>query len=171
MTTTPEPPTSTEPEAPEAPEARTHSVGDRALKLWIGDVPEGDEAMEAFKDVYSDPVSINGVSTPVSLLVDRARDLQNALEEMRHDIVHRIDAPGRLAFAFTMSGRHVGPLATPLGQLPPTGATLTLNGMDLFIIDTETDRVTAVWASADYLGLLQQVGAVSLVAMTSVQRE
>jgi predicted ester cyclase len=76
-------------------------------------------------------------------------------------MLERFDSPGRSAFAFRLSGRHIGPLTTPLGEVAPTGQQLTVLGMDIFTITD--DRVTEVWAVADYLSLLMQAGAASLV--------
>jgi hypothetical protein len=54
---------------------------------------------------------------------------------------------------------HVGRLETPLGQTAPTGRELQVDGMDIFLVDEEADRVSGVWAIADFLGLLMQAGA------------
>ncbi len=133
---------------------------DRALRLWTEPIPEGDAAVAAFGTVYTDPLDVNGESTALQVLVDRARMLQGALQGLRHDIKERIEAPGRHAFAFQLSGRHVGPLETPLGEIPATGRQLTMKGMDIFVVDDEADRVTGVWAIADLLDVLIQAGVV-----------
>jgi hypothetical protein len=100
----------------------------------------------------------------VSELVDRARMMQRAFEGLRHHIDERVEAPGRRAFAFRISGRHVGPLVTPLGEIAATGRVIEVAGMDIFLVDDDADRVTGVWAVADYLGLLMQAGVVQLLA-------
>jgi hypothetical protein len=79
---------------------------------------------------------------------------------MRHQIKEWFEAPGRQAFAFQITGRHIGPLETPLGPIEATGRELTLHGMDIFLVDDDADRVTGVWALADMLDLLIQAGAV-----------
>jgi hypothetical protein len=129
---------------------------DRALRLWTEPIPEGDAAVAAFRTVYTDPLDVNGESTALQVVVDRARMLQGALQGIRHEIKERIEAPGRRAFAFQITGRHVGALETPLGEIPATGRELTMKGMDIFIVDDEADRVTGVWAIADLLDVLIQ---------------
>jgi predicted ester cyclase len=127
------------------------SMIERALALWGRPLPAGGAALEAFRAVYADPVLVNGTSTPLMVLVERAQMMQVAFDGLRHTVLEQFEAPGRLAFAF--------PLTTPLGELPPTGAEVQVAGMDIFVVDE--DRVTAVWALADYLTLLIDAGAVS----------
>ena len=131
---------------------------ERALRLWCEPLPEGDAAVAAFRAVYSDPLDVNGESTALQAVVDRARMLQGAFEGMRHHIKERFAAPGREAFAFQLTGRHVGPLETPLGAIAATGRELTLDGMDIFVVDEEAQLVTGVWAIADLLDVLIQAG-------------
>ena len=138
----------------------THPV-DRALHLWSHPVPSGDAALASFRTVYADPLVVNGLPAPLGELVGRARMLQTALDGLAAEMLERFDSPGRSAFVFRLSGRHVGPLTTPLGEVAPTGQQLTVLGMDIFTITD--DRVTEVWAVADYLSLLMQTGAASLV--------
>ena len=132
---------------------------ERALRLWSRPLPPGDAGLEAFRAVYADPVLVNGVPTDLTVLVDRARMMQAAFDGLHHTVLEEVEAPGRLAFAFRISGRLVGPLTTPLGDLPPTGTAVELAGMDIFVLDD--DRITAVWALADHLALLAEAGAVS----------
>jgi hypothetical protein len=131
---------------------------ERALRLWTDPLPEGDAAIAAFRTVYSDPLDVNGESTALGVVVDRARMLQGAFEGLRHHIKERFEAPGRQAFAFQLIGRHVGPLETPLGVIAATGRELTLNGMDIFVVDDEAQLVTGVWAVTDLLDVVVQAG-------------
>ena len=141
---------------------------DRALALWSEPLPSGDAALEAFRAVYADPLMVNGTPTALMVLVERAQMMQAAFEGLRHTVLEQFEAPGRLAFAFRISGRLVGPLVTPLGELTPTGAEVEVAGMDIFVV--EEDRVTAVWALADYLTLLKDAGAVSLLPPSVASR-
>ncbi|SDS38432.1 Predicted ester cyclase [Friedmanniella luteola] len=134
------------------------SLIERALALWGRPSPP-DVALEAFRAVYADPVLVNGAPTALVVLVERAQMMQAAFEGLRHTVHEQVEAPGRLAFAFRLSGRLVGPLATPLGELAPTGEQVEVAGMDIFVV--EEGRVTAVWALADHLTLLMDVGAVT----------
>jgi hypothetical protein len=142
----------------------THPV-DRALRLWFEPLPADEDALNAFRMVYTDPLFVNGVPAPLHELVTRARMLQQAFQGLEYEILERIDSSDRSAFGFRLSGRHVGPLATPLGEVAPVGRVLSLIGMDIFEITN--DRVRAVRAIADYLGLLMQAGVAALVQRES----
>jgi predicted ester cyclase len=110
--------------------------------------------------VYTDPVRVNGVPTALVELVERARMLQRALIPLSHEVFEQFDAPGRCAFVFRLSGCHVGPLVTPLGDVAATGQVVEMRGMDIFEIDD--GRVAGVWAIADWLALLSQAGTIAL---------
>jgi predicted ester cyclase len=132
----------------------------RALQLWGHEVPDGAAGRELFAGVYTDPVTVNGTPTELAVLVDRARMLLAALDDLHHEVHEVVVTPGRRAFAFTITGRHTGPLATPVGELAATGVAVSITGLDIFTVDEAADRVTAIWAVADWLALLLQTGAV-----------
>ena len=136
-------------------------VVDRALALWTAEPLSPPRALEAFRAVYTDPLTVNGVESGLQPLVGRARMLHTALPDLRHELLERVDAPGRTAIAFRLSGRHTGPLSTPLGDVPATGGVLEVLGLDILAV--ADDRVTGVWAVADWLGALHQAGRLALV--------
>jgi len=138
------------------------SIVDRALRLWTEPVAEGTAGLESFRAVYNDPLDVNGETTPLQVLVERARMLQAAFEGLRSEIKEEFSAPGRRAFAFRLSGRHVGTLMTPLGEIPPSGRELSWAGMDIFLVDDHGERIAGVWALADLLALLMDAGAITL---------
>jgi predicted ester cyclase len=134
----------------------------RALRLWSEPLPPGDAALAAFRDVYLDPIRVNGTATALEVLVERSGHLQDALADLAHHVDDVVVTAGRRAIAFRISGRHVGRLPTPLGPVAPTGRTVEVAGLDIFEVDEEAGRITAVWAVADYLGLLASLDAVTL---------
>jgi predicted ester cyclase len=130
----------------------------RLLDLWQEPVDERDDPEAAFRELYADPVSINGSPTPVSSLVERARALQRAFEGRTIEIVDQVETPDRLVFAFYLRARHVGPLVTPIGTVAPTGGAVEIRNIDvLTIVDGE---ITALWVVSDELGMLTQLDAV-----------
>ncbi len=84
---------------------------DRALRLWSEPLPESDDELAAFRAVYTDPLDVNGVQTPLKELVDRARMLQQALDGLQVEILERFDTPDRSAFAF-----RIGAASRPVGD-------------------------------------------------------
>jgi predicted ester cyclase len=133
---------------------------ERALALWGHPLPAGPAALDAFRSVYTDPVELNGEAVPVAALVERAAMMQAAIADLRHTVLEQVHTPGRLAFAFRISGRLVGPLTTPIGVLAATGGPVDVMGMDIFVLDEVQQRVRAVWALADHLSLLVATGVV-----------
>ncbi len=97
-------------------------------------------------------------------LVERAGMLHGAIADLTHHLDDVVVTPGRRAFAFRIRGRHVGPLVTPLGIVPPSGQAVEVAGIDIFEVDEAVDRVTGVWAIADLAGLLASLGAEDVVS-------
>ena len=96
----------------------------------------------------------------VAQLVDRTRSLQQSFDRLSMQIVDRIDTSDRLVIAFLMRGRHVGPYASPLGSIPPTGREIEVRTIDVLTI--EDGLVSAIWVVADDLGLLVRLDAITL---------
>jgi hypothetical protein len=128
----------------------------RAFALWSAPAGDAGRAIEAFAGRYRDPVRVDGTATALSDFVGRAQQLLGALDDVRHEIHEQVEAPGRLAFAFRLTARHTGPLV--LGDVvhEPTGTEITVQGMDIFLVDEE-GLVTDVWALNDLATVLAAV--------------
>lgn len=131
-------------------------IEQRLLDLWTLPPDSRDDPVAAFRALYTDPVTINGAEVAVDDLVARARALHTAFGEHEIELVERIESPGKRAIAFRHTARHVGPWSTPLGELAPTGRTVTGLGIDLLTVDAE-GRVSAIWVLADELQRVLQV--------------
>ena len=129
---------------------------DRLLRLWSE--PLGARAEDAFGELYADPVTVNGTSMPVAGIVARARTMQATYADRRMDVLDLVETPERVVVAFRMSGRHIGPLETPLGTVPPTGRFVEMRTIDVLALSG--GRVSSIWVVADELGMLTQLGAV-----------
>jgi hypothetical protein len=136
---------------------------ERLLRLWTDPLPENAEAAAAaFRELYRDPVTVNGIKVAAIELVARARAMQTALERPEREVLSVVDAGASVAVAFRLAGRQVGPLQTPAGPVAPTG-----RWVDVQIIDvlTLTDgRISDIRMVADWLGALATVGAVHVSA-------
>jgi SnoaL-like polyketide cyclase len=139
---------------------RVTEILERLTRLWTE--PVGDGAAAAFAGVYADPVVVNGAPMTVAQLVERARSLQTSFQDLSMQIVDRVETPERLVIAFLMRGRHVGPYASALGTVPPTGQEIQVRTIDVLTLDA--GLVSAIWVVADDLGLLTQLDAVTLTA-------
>jgi hypothetical protein len=133
---------------------------EQLLDLWQKPLAERADPVAAFGAMYADPVTVNGASLTLADLVARAAAVQGALADLTADVVHELEIPGQVVVGFIMRGRHVGPLTTPLGTVPPTGRTVAIRTTD--ILTLENDKITDIWVMADDLGVLQQLDAVRL---------
>jgi SnoaL-like polyketide cyclase len=134
----------------------------KLLRLWTEPLPPGAAAEDAFREVYADPVTVNGAPLTAADMVARARTLQAALTDVERTVLDVVDDGSRVAVAFRLRGRHVGTLATAAGPLAPTGAVIDLRVVDVLVL--AAGRVATIWMAADELGALTAAGVVRLVA-------
>jgi ketosteroid isomerase-like protein len=129
------------------------------MRLWSEPLPASDaEAAAAFRQLYADPVVVNGSRLTAADLVARARAVRTTFERRDDEVLDVVPAGDKVAVAFRMSGRQVGPLGTALGALPATGRHLEMRVIDIL---TVTDgKVSAIWMVADELGALVAADAV-----------
>ncbi len=135
---------------------------ERLFTLWDDVPPTDEQARAAFAGLYADPVRINGAGMSLDELVDRARRTAAALEDRRTEVLSVVADGDRTAVAFRLHGRHVGPLDTPLGPAPGTGADVTVQVID--VLTVENGLITEIWMVGDYLGLLVGEDAVRFTA-------
>lgn len=133
---------------------------DRLLAAWANPPAEGDEAVRAFREVYADPVRLNGAEVPVTTLVQRGRALHAAFAELRFEVLDRVETADRIAVVLRHRARHVAPLRTPLGDVAPTGRVVEVLSID--VVEVAGDRVAGLWVVGDDLGRLLQLGALAL---------
>ena len=130
------------------------------MDLWLRPLPDGDAALAAFRCIYTDPVALNGVETPLAAVVERARWLQGALADVERELLVGLQERDYTTIVFRLRARHVGPLPTPLGILAPTGRVIDRQIID--VLRLENGRIRAIWVQSDELGTLLQLGAVRL---------
>src|SRR4051812_14996800 len=120
------------------------------LDLWTQPHPDPVAGPDAFRQLYADPVRVNEADLTCDQLVQRATALQAALADVERTVLEVCDAGDRVAVAFRLTGRHVGPLGTSAGVLAATGSVITLRVIDVL---TLTDgRISAITMVADELG-------------------
>ena len=128
------------------------------LDLWTTGLPaDDDEATAAFARLYTDPVPVNGSPLGCRELVARARALHAAFADIGLELVDRLDSEAGVAATIRQTGRLVGPLATPLGEVAPTGEAYSVLSIDVLHVGPD-GRISAVWVLADDLGRLVQTG-------------
>jgi len=133
-------------------------IVDRLLAVWTHP-PEDLELLEReLRDIYTDPLTLNGATMALSDLVAFAVTTAGAFSEQTTELlqVHQTDSV--LAFAFIRRGRHTGTYASALGPVAATGRNFELRGLDLLTL--QDGKISGGWAIADESGLLRQLGAV-----------
>jgi len=117
-------------------------VVDDIMSLWQR-LPEGEEeARSAFGRLYAPRVVVNGAELNLDDLVARARAMQSALSEVRHELLERVEVADKVVVAFKLHGRHTGPLRTSIGDVPATGKEVTIQGMD--VLTFSGGRITEI---------------------------
>ena len=80
-------------------------------------------------------------------------ELRAAFPDLNVAVEHLVATDDELAFAYTISGTHLGPL---MGH-PPTGRKVSYRGMQISRFDSD-GRLVERWGSSDELGMLRQLG-------------
>ncbi|MEE4546595.1 ester cyclase [Streptomyces sp. V4-01] len=80
-------------------------------------------------------------------------DLRTAFPDLHVEVEHLLATDDELAFAYTISGTHLGEL---LGH-PATGRTVRYRGMQISRFDSD-GKLVERWGSSDELGMLRQLG-------------
>ena len=104
---------------------------------------------------------INGAAVPISDLVSMAHGLRDVYADVSRQVTDVLEGEDGVAVAFTLRGRHVGPLVTALGVVPPTGSSVAVRVIDLLTV--RHGLIAAVTVISDELALLRQLGVVRLV--------
>ena len=134
---------------------------ERMLRLWTDPLPEDDgAAAAAFRELYADPVTVNGTPLTAVDLVARARTMQRALDRPEREVQAVVDGGGVVAIAFRLAWVQVGPLETSAGRLPPTGERIDLRIID--ILSLTDGRISQIWMVADWLAALAAAGAIQV---------
>ncbi|MGW4565555.1 ester cyclase [Streptomyces sp. NPDC004561] len=80
-------------------------------------------------------------------------ELRTAFPDLHLDVEHLVATDDELAFAYTITGTHLGPL---MGQ-PATGRKVSYRGMQISRFDRD-GKLVERWGSSDELGMLRQLG-------------
>ena len=134
---------------------------ERLLRLWTDPLPEDDgAAAEAFRELYTDPVTVNGAQVSAADMVARARAVQGVFADVEREVLEVADAGDRVAVAFRMGGPQVGTWTTSAGPMPASGQEFWLRVID--VLTLADGRITDIVMVADELGVLVALDAVRL---------
>ncbi|NUR05113.1 MAG: ester cyclase [Streptomyces sp.] len=80
-------------------------------------------------------------------------ELRTAFPDLHVEVEHLLATEDELAFAYTISGTHLGPLR---GR-PATGRKVSYRGMQISRFDSD-GKLVERWGSSDELGMMRQLG-------------
>ena len=84
-------------------------------------------------------------------------DVLRALPDARFALGSALEAGQTAAVQYSLSGTHTGPLATPDGELPATGKSLTMDGAVFSLLNAQGE-VVEERRYYDVAGMLAQLG-------------
>ncbi|MFD8817402.1 ester cyclase [Streptomyces sp. NPDC059627] len=84
-------------------------------------------------------------------------ELRTAFPDLHVEVEHLVATDDELAFAYVISGTHLGPLR---GH-PATGRKVRYRGMQISRFDSD-GKLVERWGSSDELGMLRQLGLVEV---------
>ena len=83
-------------------------------------------------------------------------ELRTAFPDLKIAVDHMVADDDNVAFAYTVTGTHDGPLM----GFAPTGRKISARGMQ--ITRFENGKQVERWGSSDQFGILQQIGAIAM---------
>lgn len=81
-----------------------------------------------------------------------------AFPDLHHEVRSAVEIDGTCCAEIRATGTHTGPLASPQGDIAPTGKSFVLNYAE--VARVEGDRLASEHIYFDQLGFLQQLGLV-----------
>ena len=83
-----------------------------------------------------------GTTSGIEQFLQHSRVFVTGLPDSRMDVTAVIESGNRVVVEGVYSGTHTGPLATPQGEVPPTGRMLRLPLCDVF--EVTAGRITEI---------------------------
>ena len=93
----------------------TSALVEPLFALWTNPPVDDAAALAAFRDLYHDPVTVNGIPFAAADLLVRARQVNQAYSELRIELIDTVSTPARFVVAFQISA------GTPV-RWPPRSA-------------------------------------------------
>ncbi|HVK25830.1 MAG TPA: ester cyclase [Actinokineospora sp.] len=103
-------------------------------------------------------VQPDGSSQGVDAFLRHAQGMATAFPDSRMEITTIVESDGRAVVEGCYQGTHTGPMATPQGEVPPTGRPLSLPICIVF--EAAAGRITSLHPYYDQMTLATQLGLV-----------
>lgn len=119
--------------------------------LWEG----GD--LSSIDDLYAEDFSMNGQAVGREGVRQAVQARRAAFSDVQFTVNDLLTVGDQTMVRFEQTGRHTGLLRTAAGELPATGRTFRVNGIEVWRF--ENNRAVEAWGIFDRLDLLSQLGA------------
>lgn len=87
------------------------------------------------------------------------RTSRTAFPDLGNEIIHVVVGDGDVAMTeFYLVGTHLGPLKTPMGDIPPTGKSIKVRMAATFEFKPGTDKIVSERPYTDPRAILHQLG-------------
>jgi len=110
-------------------------------------------------EIYAPDLAVTEPGGPVSGIeefIGHAQGFTTAFPDSRMEVTAIIESGSQVAVEGVYSGTHTGPLASPQGQVPPTGRTLNLP--ICLVFEVAAGRITSNHAYYDQMTFAAQLG-------------
>ena len=81
--------------------------------------------------------------------------LREAFPDQRFEVERELHADGAIVLCLRWHGTHLGPFASPLGEIAPTGRRFSTRGIEIF--DVRDDRVVGIRTAWNLASLVAQL--------------
>jgi steroid delta-isomerase-like uncharacterized protein len=127
------------------------------VRRWVADTwneADPEARSRALHALHPATFQNEGEAATPDIMVGWHARMREAFPDLRYEIDELVAAYDRVAIRWTAHGTHRGSL---WGLLPATGRTASWRGIHLLTV--RNDQITEVWAAAEWVEVLQQLGA------------
>lgn len=114
---------------------------------------------DAVRNAYAEDVEIRAPGTELDGRDQAASWIDvylRAFPDLRHEILATVEAGDTVAIEVRFTATHTGPLASPDGDIPPTGKAVSVDVAD--VLRFTDGRIRSEHAYVDQLSFLTQLG-------------
>lgn len=146
-----------------APEVKQMSKGTEFVNRWLDAVNRGDlEALVGMCQADVELSNPDGVSRGVEGVRAMFAPLIGAFSERQSQVSNVVESGDTVVAEFVFSAKHTGPLATPQGEVPPTGKTIGFPMIGIY--ELRSGKLANSRGQWDRLAVVSQLGLLAAPA-------
>ena len=139
-----------------------HLAPGDVVRRWVAETwneEEPDARRRALHELHPATFQNEGEAATPDFMVEWHDRMRATFPDLHYEIDELVEAGGRVVMRWTAHGTHRGTL---WGLLPATGRTASWRGLHLLTV--HEGQISEVWAAAEWVEVLQQLGAQLLPA-------